>query len=195
MNLTTNENLKELAVALAKFHALVGPITPNKNVSYSGRKFEYADLGAIWGAIRKPLSDCGLSVVQTISDGQLTTMLLHVSGGHIVSSISLGIEPKVDHKQLGAAITYMRRYTLVTMLSLAADEDEAEDPNLKVPLTVGPETDSGKKIQIGQARYLQNKIGDDIGFLNSILKTYNISRLEELPEKHFNLVEKMVATR
>ena len=73
-------------------------------------------------AVRKPLSDNGLSVVQVIRDGRLHTMLLHTSGQRLCSDYPLPATARPQ--EMGSALTYARRYSLSALVGIAADEDD-----------------------------------------------------------------------
>ena len=119
-----SEQTSELAAALAKAQGVMGPAIINKqNPHFKNR---YADLAAVFDAIRKPLADNGLSVTQTseLRDGMyiLRTTLRHASGQWIASEypLPLGAKPQ----ELGSARTYGRRYELSAIVGVAADEDD-----------------------------------------------------------------------
>jgi hypothetical protein len=54
----------------------------------------------------------------------LITELLHSSGKKIKGEIKLVAKDKDDPQKLGGAITYMRRYSLSTMLGIEEDDDD-----------------------------------------------------------------------
>lgn len=188
---TQSENLKELAIALAKFHTKVGPITANRKVSYGSganiRKFNYADLSAIWEVIRKPLAECGLSVIQSVDGTNLNTMLLHESGAYLSNSVGLGIAPNIAHKDLGAAITYMRRYTLVSLLSLATDEDEGEEPEAKVELNIPPKEVFISPQQVAELKAILEHgiLPHEANYTEVFLKVNKLPSLEKMPLDSF----------
>lgn len=91
---------------------------------------KYADLAAVWNAIRKPLSDNGLCVIQFASVtwgdhavASVRTRLAHESGESVEEVLAL--EPaKIDPQGMGSAIQYARRYGLMAMVGLAAEDDD-----------------------------------------------------------------------
>jgi len=88
---------------------------------------KYATLDAVWETIRKPLSDNGLSVAQTIAlvEGEISleTTLFHTSGQWIQSS--LPINAKTNEPQVvGSAITYARKYSVSAILGISSDDDD-----------------------------------------------------------------------
>lgn len=122
-----SESIAALAAALSKAQAsITGALKDSANPFF---KSKYADLASCWDACRKPLTDNGLAVIQTIEAGEaravLVTTLCHASGEWIKSYCP--ILTKDDSPQaLGSAITYARRYALAAMVGLAQIDDDAE---------------------------------------------------------------------
>ena len=123
-----SEEINELATALTKAQGgLEGAKMDGVNPFF---KAKYATLASVWDACRKPLTDNGLSVVQTCSVGEsegliLDTTLLHTSGQWI--SGELAIKPtKNDPQGIGSAITYARRYGLAAIIGICPEDDDAE---------------------------------------------------------------------
>lgn len=119
-----SEQTNDLSAALAKAQGAMAPATFNRiNPHFKNR---YADLAAIHEAIRKPLSDNGLAVTQTteIRDNGfvLVTTLMHASGQWTKSEYPLPLAAKPQ--ELGSAMTYARRYSLSSIVSIAADDDD-----------------------------------------------------------------------
>jgi hypothetical protein len=121
MNVPTDDILlNELAAALAKAQGAMNNASMNRINPHF--KSKYADLAALWDAVRKPLSENGLSVVQIIRDGSLHTMLLHTSGQRLCSDYPLPATARPQ--EMGSALTYARRYSLSALVGIAADEDD-----------------------------------------------------------------------
>lgn len=126
-----SESIAELAAALVAAQAAFPEIPRNREVAVATRsggtyKFKYATLDAILGAVRKPLTDNGLTVSQVITvwDGVpcLETVLLHKSGQWIISEAQL--PTGVSNQEFGSALSYMRRYALSSILSVVGEEDD-----------------------------------------------------------------------
>lgn len=119
-----SETIGKLAEALAKAQgAMDNPARSAENPFF---KSKYAPLSAITDAIRKPLSQNGLSYVQTVSMQNdivtLTTRLMHMSGEWVESAMPL---PHVGKPQeLGSVMTYFRRYQLSAIVGITADDDD-----------------------------------------------------------------------
>ncbi len=123
-----SDEINELATALTKVQSkLEGAKMDGENPFF---KAKYASLSSVWDACRKPLTDNGLSVVQTCSVGDsgglvIDTTLLHTSGQWI--SGELALKPAKDDPQgVGSAITYARRYGLASIIGICPEDDDAE---------------------------------------------------------------------
>lgn len=101
-------------------------ITKVKMKSGGEYSFAYADLPEILDKCRPVLSKHGLSVFHIMKEDEKGTILiaklLHESGESIESSVKL--PPVHDPQAMGSMITYYRRYSLVALLGIAADEDD-----------------------------------------------------------------------
>lgn len=121
----SSTELKELFVALVNFQREVGLVGfDSDNEHFSSR---YASLAAMREAVRKPLADNGLALIQGVtgegSTVSVTTMLAHVSGQWIRSTLSMTPVKATPHG-VGGAITYSRRYGMASLLGLVGDEDD-----------------------------------------------------------------------
>jgi hypothetical protein len=115
----------KLADALAKAQGAMDAAKKDAVNPHFGSK--YANLAAVWEAIRGPLAANGLAVVQmSTSDANgvtVTTQLLHSSGEWIRDRLSLPVVQKTP-QGFGSALTYARRYSLAAMVGVAAEEDD-----------------------------------------------------------------------
>ena len=138
-----------LAISLARAKSEFPRIARTKTVKVKTKQgglyeFSYAPLEAIVAAITPALSANGLSIIQDIDwqdkdHGFVTTTIIHASGQVVTTAPVPVILPPVrkdDHgneippgpQEWGSALTYARRYSLVTALNLATDDDD--DANL-----------------------------------------------------------------
>jgi hypothetical protein len=86
--------LGPLAASLAKAQVAFPTVTRDKKVTVTTKtggsySFTYAPLDSILNAVRVPLADNGLVVVQLIDDGDLVTSLIHESGGILSGRVAL----------------------------------------------------------------------------------------------------------
>ncbi len=135
-----SDEINELAGALTKAQCkLEGAKMDGENPFF---KAKYATLASVWDACRKPLTDNGLSVVQTCSVGEgeglvLNTTLLHTSGQWIGGE--LAVKPtKNDPQGIGSAITYARRYGLAAIVGICPEDDDAESATDHKPVAKKP---------------------------------------------------------
>jgi hypothetical protein len=130
-----SEQINELAAALSKAQGLIkGAVKGKENSFYHSA---YADLPAVMDACRESLSKNNIAVIQapefsTAPDGfvemWIDTMLAHSSGQWISSRYP--VKPTKDDPQgYGSAITYARRYALMSMVGVVADDGSDDDGN------------------------------------------------------------------
>ncbi len=115
--------MKNIAKALSKFHSLVPDIKKDSDNPFF--KSKYAALDSIIPAIKKPLEDSGLTFTQIpIGVCKLKTILIHIESGETIDGEYEMTPAKNDPQGQGSAITYMRRYALVSMLGLNTEDDD-----------------------------------------------------------------------
>jgi hypothetical protein len=132
-----SDSLNELAAALCKAQAVMkGAPKDAQNPHFRSR---FASLASVWDACRGPLTDNGLSVLQTpgaaaevvvdgevVADGRavtVTTMLLHASGQWIKESLTMTARDATP-QSVGSAITYARRYGLQAAVGICPEDDD-----------------------------------------------------------------------
>ena len=123
-----SESIAALAAALAKAQgAIEGAVKGKTNPAFRSK---YADLGAVWDAIREPLASNGLAVVQQLGTdaGQVacTTVILHSSGEWLELAPFVVPVSKQDAQGFGSAATYCRRYSLMAAVGIAPVDDDGE---------------------------------------------------------------------
>ena len=90
-------------------------------------KSSYADLASVMRACMGPLNRHGIAVMQPTGEDEhgrhVKTILVHESGQTAECSVPL-IIAKNDMQGYGSAVTYARRYGLMSMAGVAADDDD-----------------------------------------------------------------------
>lgn len=145
MSSTDGDLMAEMFKAFSKAQSQIDNILADTDMN---GLFKYAELHQVISVLRKPFSENGLSYTQIPSgrkttDGitvdYLTTMIMHESGQYISGTMVLPVSPADAEnsviQKLGAAITYARRYMLMSMTGIAQVDDESElipDFELKV---------------------------------------------------------------
>ena len=96
-----------------------------KNATNPHLKRNYADINSIIDTVEPILLDCGLLLIQPIKDDKVYTTIIDIENGDRFDSY-MTLPPITDAQKLGSAVTYFRRYTLVSLLSLQAIDDDGE---------------------------------------------------------------------
>jgi hypothetical protein len=121
-----SDQIKDLAAALVKAQAAMEGAKKDASNPHFGSK--YADLASVWDAVRKPLTDNDLCIVQfprTAGNGvEIETTLLHGATGQFMSDVLWVPCGKNDAQGLGSAITYGRRYSLMAVTGIAPEDDD-----------------------------------------------------------------------
>lgn len=149
-----SDDINDLATALSKAQGEILDAAKGADNPYF--KSKYADLAAVRGVIREPLAKHGLSLVQlpkTVDGGvEVETMLIHASGQFIKSCLFMPAA-KGDAHGIGSAITYARRYSIMSILALATEDDDgnaAVDSVKRQPTKAAPARDVSADLADGQ---------------------------------------------
>lgn len=195
-----SEIINELAAALSKAQGEMQAAIKDKVNPFF--KSSYADLGSVWDAARPVLSKYGLCVMQTTEitgDGGkivMVTTLAHTSGQWMKSFLPLN-PAKNDSQGIGAAITYLRRYSLSAIVGVVCDEDD--DGETDVGRGKTPVQNNQLKIQqplavekLGKAEVvaltsLAQSLDEESNksFLDWIKKNYNAQSIQDIPRVCF----------
>lgn len=127
-------SIKNLAQSLILFHIKMGKVAKSSTNPFF--KSKYAGLPAILEAIADPLNESGLIFTQFPNEDGLCTTLIHAESGEYMQAQFKMLPVKQDPQAQGSAITYARRYSLVSILGLNVDEDDdgnkASEPKKEV---------------------------------------------------------------
>lgn len=119
-----------LYLKLAEVKKEVGKVSKNsKNPHF---KNTYADLNALIDAVEPILLEKGLLMLQPIGEGKVRTVIIDVENGENIES-AIDLPQLQDPQKLGSAITYFRRYTLQSLLSLMAEDDDGNKASAPTP--------------------------------------------------------------
>lgn len=110
--------MKKLLAAMAE----IQPITKDKqNPHFRSR---YADINTMLAEVKPILQKHGLILLQPIEEGQVITRIIDGESGQTLCESSLPLSGTGTPQQRGSEITYYRRYTLQSLLSLEAEDDD-----------------------------------------------------------------------
>lgn len=104
--------------------------TVKKDSKNPFHKSNYASLNAYIDASEEHLLKNGLILLQagngTFSEPMIVATLIHPESGQWLKSYLPILNPKQDSQGLGASVTYMRRYSIATLLGLVSEDDDGE---------------------------------------------------------------------
>jgi len=200
--MSQSENIHELAAALSKAQGEMQAAIKDKINPFF--KSSYADLGSVWDAARPVLSKYGLCVMQTtemtpdISRIIMVTTLAHTSGQWMKSYLPLN-PSKNDSQGIGAALTYLRRYSLSAIVGVVCDDDDDGEtaagrgkqqnqppaPKPQVQAQTAPEKIGNTEI-IALTTLINSldKESND-SFFDWIKKSYNATTVQDIPKSCF----------
>lgn len=142
-----SEAIDKLAGALAKAQGVMENPTRNREVTVTpkfGRpyKYRYATMDRVRDAYRNPLSKNGLSISAELTPGGYVSILhvrlMHESGQWRESVVAIPNKKLTNEGQIvdktaqeiGAQLTYFRRYLIAGLLDIVAEDDnDGHDPD------------------------------------------------------------------
>jgi hypothetical protein len=170
---------KICAAYVAAFAELEAATKTSNNPHF---KSKYADLPAVIDAIKPHLAKHGLAFMQMPrpSDGGIAieTVLIHSNGDKLSMGVLFVPANKHDAHSYGSALTYARRYALVTCFGLPTEDD---DGNAAVKAQQAPPAPvAAQTITAAQFAILQDLIdrtGTDVAVMAAYYKVPAIAML------------------
>jgi hypothetical protein len=190
----TSEHTKEIAEALSKAQAVMEGADKSSTNPFFHSK--YAELSEVWNACRKPLTDNGLSFIQSIhSDNgyhfmassptkdnpnrqalfiwlSVTSRLQHISEQFYEDTISMPVE--ADPQSIGKVTTYLRRYGQMALCGIAPTDDDGESAVGRGQTSKPLDTKSNPKTFTNADKPKTEALHtlDDMAKLTKLMKTY-----------------------
>ena len=184
------------AMALA-FGEIATAIKSNENAAFKngGKVSKYADINSVIDAIKPALIAHGLFFTQQPFPHdrgiQIETILHHASG----ESMSLGTlfvpAGKQDAQGFGSAITYARRYALVTAFGVPVDDDDG-NAAVKASQRVHSAPEKVSDAQWAALVQLTEVTGTDAG---KLCQAYNAQSLKDFTPEQFNQAKAILEKR
>lgn len=120
--------MKSLITKLMLVQAELKPIIKSEDNPFF--KSKYADINAILASLRLLLVKHGVLVMQPLTTNEqghqaIETILMDEEGNSLTRTVELPTLP--DIQKFGAAVTYMRRFALVSMFALESEDADGED--------------------------------------------------------------------
>lgn len=125
-----------------------------KNAINPHLKRNYADINSIIDTVEPILLDHGLLLMQPVKEDKVYTIIIDIETEEYVESF-MQLPVITDAQKLGGAITYFRRYTLVSLLSLQAVDDDGHEASRapKAKPTLTPDRFNSALQAIQEGRY------------------------------------------
>lgn len=127
-DLWESQETSQLDKALAAFNSTFNSVAKDSAIQISGRKDKkYATLDNIMIAVRPMLAENGLFVQQPIAGDKVVTIIRHTSGQFRAAAMTFSPMSGNGTNALqnaGGGFTYIKRYAVSAMLSLATEEDD-----------------------------------------------------------------------
>jgi hypothetical protein len=152
----TSEQTTTLIAALVVARQAFTPIMKEATGQVGkDRPYKYADLNAILEATVPALLVNGIAILQAIDaeSSSLITRIQHAPSGEWVEAaypLKLDLRPQ----ELGSLITYARRYSLLGLLCVAAEDDDGADAAKGKPAPTKPVRKSNELITPAQRAVL-----------------------------------------
>ena len=115
------------------FQKLVKPI--KKDSTNNHFKNKYYDINGLLEEVKPKLNACGLVVSQIIDELTLITQVIDIEDGSKLEAKCQLPNLVSDPQKMGSAITYMRRYSLQSLLGLEGEDDDGEGYYSRTPTT------------------------------------------------------------
>lgn len=186
--------MKEIIKALAQFQDECPAIKKDSSAGTGNFSYKYGSLPHILEAIKPHLKTAGLTYAQPISilEGQrcIVTQLYHVESGEKIESVidmpDIELKGMNQYQSMGSGITYLRRYALMSILGIVAEEDDNDAAGEEVKKTPEQKKDDTKlwlnpeiynKPNLKWAEAVKYLAGD--GKIADIKAKYKISKANE----------------
>ena len=133
-----SDSIDKLAPALVAVQTHAAPALKQSN--NPAFKSKYADLASCWEAVREPLAQAQIVVIQeavlTDAGVAVTTRLLHASGQWLQTEPLVVPLAKRDAHAVGSCVSYGKRYSLSAALGIVADDDDGNAAVQSAPAPV-----------------------------------------------------------
>ena len=132
-------------------------------------KSKYYDINSLLETVKPILHEEGLVLLQPIENNCVVSRIHDVDTGDFVDS-SMKIPDIDDPQKIGSCVSYFRRYTLSSLLSVEAEDDDAN-------ATVKKEEDDKDWLNKGTTMWTSaEKFVADGGDPEKIFKKYKVSK-------------------
>lgn len=172
-----------MAAAFAEIEAAT-KAADNPAFKRDGKALKYADLTAVIGALKPALIAHGLFFTQRCQpaeDGVSVETVLHHASGEKESLGTLYVPAnKRDAQGFGSALTYARRYALVTAFGVPVEDDDGNAAAASAPKNGAAKTPKVAAITDAQRDMIQTLAAAAGVPIQNITKAYKVDSLLDL---------------
>lgn len=180
-----------LSSAMAAAFAEIEAATKTANNPHF--KSKYADLGAVIDAVKPPLIKHGLFFTQRChpcDNGVSVETVLHHASGQDMSLGTLFVPAnKQDAQGFGSALTYARRYGLMTAFGVPAEDDDGNAAARSAPKA------STERINEDQLGVLQGYASGGVIDAQRFCAFFQIPSLKDLPAARYDEAVRMAKAK
>lgn len=130
--------------------------------STEGYNYKYADLESVWNVLRPELTKRNILVEQAVTKTDSEYVLETTVSHRELNGASKSVVPLIgatDMQKLGSAITYARRYAILTMFNIITEDDDGRAAS--TPATVPANNGMVRSTQLKQLDDLLDSKGID----------------------------------
>lgn len=193
MNAATKIEAATLHSAMAAAFGEIEAATKGVTGQVGQQKYKYADIGAVIEAIKPALIKHGLFFTQhphPSEEGVTVETVLHHASGESVSLGSLYVPAnKRDAQGFGSALTYARRYALVTAFGVPTEDD---DGNAAVRGGQSQKGAVSPPISDAEWGIITDLIGQTNTDAKAFCEAFKIASVKDLPTSEFDRARAML---
>ena len=160
---TTKNIYQKLAAAKSEIGAI------SKDSTNPFFKSKYFDINGLIAHVEPILLKNGLLMLQPIKDGKVITQIIDIDTEQTIES-EIVMTDERDPQKMGSQISYFRRYSCSSLLSIQSEDDDANSAKPK-PAPVKPAMKIDSKEFIGALKF----ITEDGGTIDKIEAKYLLS--------------------
>ena len=170
---------------LLEFRGLVHAVQKTANNPFFNSS--YADINTVISTITPALDELGLVFTQCpdIKDGGsvlITTISIADDPKEFIESTVQLLLPTEDMQKMGSAITYARRYALISMFGLATEDDDGNDASKGKT----PTQKFNSRVKSAFELIKQAKKGKDMKLAQKVFDTAKAEEIVQVMDKCYN---------
>lgn len=136
-------------------------------------KSKYVDINALIETVETVLLSKGLILLQPIENGKVYTRIVDAESEQMIESF-IDLPTSGTPQAMGSAITYFRRYTLQSLLSMQAQDDDgqlASQPQPKVKQVMGDKAFT---------QFCERLINGEVELITKVRESFQLTPVQEL---------------